>query len=303
MKTLINPLEYCYQIKELVENIGEMPRKDSLVLHVSYDNETGAMDTVSNVLPTPNKGQLQTELETYSYGSYRGRENLYTKQGPFDISNSSFLNPFGFYKRSNSTKSFTLSMFLRPSGSNPAPILSDAASIYQNKWRFSLFSNHRDINFHVHNQNFNQWPPRTSELIKFENVLKEKMIIYHHKILYQNIEERAFSFFAITYDSTKDELTVYDQSATIVGRVRGINIPSPENLEFEGGIFVGSAFENGTISTADTNYPSNNFSNSSRLAYMAAISCLSYHNRVLTDVEIASLQCACQFKGKQHNQM
>ena len=302
MKTLINPLEYCYQIKELVENIGEMPRKDSLVLHVSYDNETGAMDTVSNVLPTPNKGQLQTELEIYSYGSYRGRENLYTKQGPFDISNSSFLNPFGFYKLSNSTKSFTLSMFLRPSGSNPAPILSDAASIYQNKSRFSLFSNHRDIHFHVHNQNFDQWPPRTSELIKFENVLKEKKN-YYHKILHRNVEERAFSFFAITYDSTKDELTVYDQSATIVGRVRGINIPSPENLEFEGGIFVGSAFENGTISTADTNYPSNNFSNSARLAYMAAISCLSYHNRVLTDVEIASLQCACQFKGKQHNQM
>ena len=300
--------------EENVKNLGEIPKNSSLILQVFYDDKNGSLNTVNDKLPIPNEGKIHTtvlerSVTTEDWNRWNRRtetrthtehtDNPSTEVGPMDLKLSSYTTPFGFYSFSNSSKSFTLAMFLRPSDSNPTPILSQITSIYRNKWRFSLLSNDRNIELHIHNADDEEFPPKTTKIVTFGNALRQS-IRYWNQVSDRHENKKVFTFFAITYDNSKEEVTLFDNTATIFERFQGVKIDASDKYENEGGMFVGSASRNGTLFNVNTRDLglSSSYDNRNQLASTSAIGCLSFFNQVLTDVEIASLQCACQFKGK-----
>ena len=194
--------------------------------------------------------------------------------GPFSIPNSSYRTNYqlragtwlGYFKMSPKIDltSFTLSFYLRVTGNETVAIYRDW---YHPGPRFSLTAVNLGLELHTYDSSQGDYYDYDTETIS--------------SFTFQNVfNSNEWQFVALTYDGASKRLKLYDETANVKEEHRNVKIDQV-TTEF---ITIGRSFRFG-----DWKF----FTRSS------AIACLSVHNQVLSQSDVALLPCACQFKDRQ----
>ena len=248
-------------LNESDSSIGIIPRKDDLLIYSKYDQETGDIyikPAFDNYFVMPGDIEL---VRSFS--------------GPFSIPNSAYRTTSGTILGSHtlvqhfSIRSFTLGVFLRVPGTGINAIYSDnhAMELFGlfMKHRFSVVANDLDVEFHLHDASATTKVEamRTVANFTFSNVLKAN----------------DWQFLALVYDDRDQTLKLFDETANLVQEEANVDIDQVSTRH----LYIGAGFYNGV----EVNF-----------APSSAIACLSLHTVALSQMEIALLPCACQFKDK-----
>ena len=192
--------------------------------------------------------------------------------GPFSIPNSSYRTRYlggswlGYFEMSPKVDltSFTLSFYLRVGGNELFGLYYDDHDSKSGHLRFSISVFGTDLEIDTHNSSAGLSAGyQTIQSYTFRNVL----------------ERNEWQFVALTYDGSRKIMKLYDETANVKEGLTNIQI----DQVFTSQISIGSSYRFGYFKK---------FSQSS------AIACLSLHNQVLSQMDIALLPCACQFKDR-----
>ena len=215
-------------------------------------------------------GGLYLQKDYVLWNETWGSSNLVQNQpGPFSMPNSSYQyndsssNVLTFYSLVPKVdlSSFSLSFYLRAIGNETFGIYQDENGI-NSRLRFSLLAVGTNMELHTHNSSSFSSNQTVSSFI-FSNLLKPN----------------EWTFIGLVYNSTSQLLQLYDQSGNVVEMRTNVTIdPIPTRY-----IDVGDSYRYGVQHL---------FSPSS------AIACLSLHDVALTQMDMALLPCACQFKDR-----
>ena len=189
--------------------------------------------------------------------------------GPFLIPNSSYRTNYrsdslGFFNLCPKIvlPSFTLSFYLRVTGNEFVGIFYD---FHDPGLRFTLTAANLDLELHTHDSSASH-PSyiQTISSFTFRNVFKSN----------------EWQFVALTYDGASKRLKLYDETANVKQEHANVQI----DQVFTQQIGIGESLRFGDVQE---------FTQSS------AIACLSVHNQVLSQSDVALLPCSCQFKDRQ----
>ena len=198
-------------------------------------------------------------------------ELVHAIDGPFSSTNSSFhstcycaLTVFRMDPKAD-LFSFTLSFFLRINDISTFGIYQDEHEPIS-PLRFSLLAVGTNIELHTHNSS-SQWPDParwdTVSSFTFANVLKVK----------------DWTFVGLVYEATSKTLKFYDQFANVIDLKTNVQIDpvATQNIR------IGD---------------SRRFGTKYQFSPYSAIACLSLHKTALSQMDMALLPCACQFKDE-----
>ena len=236
--------------------IGTVPQQRNLQLYIAFDDVTEMTNTVG-YRKCSNCSPSAKLVEDYP--------------GPFGIPKSAFSTDMQCpscdivsHKFSPPIRmsSFTLSFFWRSNSANGINgIFHDSRCCDFS--RFSIISRFENLEIHSHNASVAYW---------------ERQVYGNSRsvaIVPNIFKQRQWTFVAITYEN--GHLQVFDKYGSVIHDQWNFHI-DPVVTEF---VDIGRAYRYGT------NY---------FMTPSTAISCLSYHNSVLTRQQITALPCACQFK-------
>ena len=159
--------------------------------------------------------------------------------------------------------SFTLGFYLRVTGTEIVGVYDDDHDLVWGHLRFSLTAVNLDLELHIH---------KSSASFSYGTVIS---------YTFQNVfKANQWQFVALTYDGASRQVKIYDETATV--KLFGTNIQIDQVFTYS--VWIGDSYRYGIVK---------------RFTRSSAIACFSLHNKVLSQMDIALLPCACQFKDRQ----
>ena len=236
-------------------------KNSSLILYSKFDEEVG----VNYIRPS----KASTEIESSA-------KLVESFDGPFSIPKSSYSTKYlhdwlvSYSLEQDglnfNLSSFTLSFFIRVVGNKRVGIYEDS---FTSAPRFSVTAVGLDLRLETQQQ---RW---THLLIK--NILKANN----------------WQFIALTYENQTQTLKLYDQTAVVKMEYKDIDFDRSSLHKITIGKSTPFRMSLGYIGSYD------NYRDSYFFPPSSAIACFSVHSQALTQMEIALLPCACQFKDQQ----
>lgn len=189
-------------------------------------------------------------------------EVMTSKNGPFSIPNSSYrtttIYDFGHFTMNPKANLSSFSLSFYLYITGNEVV---GILINYSPYRFSLIGNKQNLEFHTHNSTAN--PVSTVTSFTFSNVFKPNQ----------------WTFVGLVYNAERHILELYDESANVVQFRTNVKVDqvlsSMINVGYGERYGIGKYF-----------------------ATSSALACMSLHDVVLSQMEMALLPCACQFKDK-----